>query len=66
MGTRPNHCRMTAQQLRNFGLVLGPAGCAMMMWMYNSDYMANPDNRLAFKEIADRLASTPGKVCRRL
>ena len=31
-GTFGNHCRMTATQVRDRGLILGPAGCGLIMW----------------------------------
>jgi hypothetical protein len=66
MGTFYPHCRMTATQVRDFGLVLGPAGCAgLLMWRYDSDFMANTENQLAFKDVASRLASLPARSCTR-
>jgi hypothetical protein len=61
----PN-CRMTADQVREFGNVLGEAGCAMLMWRYDSAFMADPDNARAFKDLAARLGSLPRKSCSRL
>jgi hypothetical protein len=66
LGTRTNNCRMTAQQVRNWGSILGPAGCGLLMWKYDSTFMANPDNRSAFQYLADLLASTAGKPCTRI
>jgi hypothetical protein len=65
LGTRTNNCRMTAAQVRNYGSVLGPAGCGLLMWKYDSLFMANPDNRLAFQYLGDMLARTSGKSCTR-
>lgn len=60
----PN-CRMTAQQLRDWALVLGPAGCGgLLMWRYDSAYMSDPDNQSAFREIAARLAAMTARPCR--
>jgi hypothetical protein len=56
---------MTPEQVREFGRVLGPAGCALMMWRYDSAFMANADNVLAFRDIASLLASLPRKSCKR-
>jgi hypothetical protein len=64
-GNREPNCRMTAQQVRDYGLVLGPAGCGLMMWRYDADFMSNPENRQAFNDIAARLATLPAKPCRR-
>lgn len=65
LGTYSPNCRMTASQVRNYGLVLGPAGCAMLMWQYDLGYMADPGNQQAFKDVATRLASLPRTQCRR-
>jgi hypothetical protein len=64
-GTYEPNCRMTAAQIREYGLVLGPAGCAMMMWRYDDAFMANSANQLAFADIAKHLATQPGRPCRR-
>ena len=65
MGTRTPNCQMTAQQLRDYGLVLGPVGCAFIMWQYQSNFMARADNQQAFRDLAARLASAPAKSCSR-
>lgn len=64
-GTYDPNCRMTANQIREFGLALGPSGCGMLMWRYNSDFILDPNNQLAFKDIATHLATLPSKACRR-
>jgi len=64
-GTYDPNCRMTARQVREYGLVLGPAGCAMMMWRYDNTFMANRENQQAFAEIAKHLAAQSGRPCRR-
>jgi hypothetical protein len=66
LGEQTNLCLMTPEQVRNFGLVLGQAGCGLLMWRYDSEFMANPDNQQAFKDIAARLASLPGRACTRI
>jgi hypothetical protein len=63
-GTYDPNCRMTAQQVREWGLILGPAGCALMMWRYDDAFMARTDNQEAFRDIAARMASLPAKSCR--
>jgi hypothetical protein len=45
--------------------VLGPAGCGLVMWHYDDMFMADPDNQAAFRDVAQRLGSLPGKACRR-
>jgi hypothetical protein len=64
-GTRPGLCRMTPTEVRDWGLVLGPAGCALTMWHYDAGFMANPEYLRAFRDVGDLLARTPGKSCRR-
>jgi len=65
LGTYSPNCRMTPQQVRDYGAVLGPAGCGLLMWRYDSVFMANPSNQDAFRDVASRLAALPGKACRR-
>ena len=66
LGTYAPNCRMTAAQVREFGLALGPAGCAgLIMWRFDDAFMANAENQKAFRDISDRLASLPAKPCRR-
>jgi len=64
-GTYDPNCRMTAAQVRDYGRVLGVAGCAMLMWKYDSDFMANPDNQQSFRDVAGLLATAPRKSCGR-
>jgi hypothetical protein len=65
IGTYSPSCRMTPTQVRDYGLALGPAGCALLMWQYDSAFMADPGNLQVFKDLAGRLASLPRKSCRR-
>lgn len=61
----PN-CRMTAAQVAEYGLALGPAGCGgLLMWEYDDSFMANADNQKAFQQIRDRLSTLPSRPCRR-
>jgi hypothetical protein len=64
-GTYEPNCRMTAAQVRDYGRALGPAGCAMLMWKYDSDFMANANNQQSFKDVAGLLATLPRKPCGR-
>jgi hypothetical protein len=64
-GTYEPNCRMTAQQVRDWGIVLGSAGCALTMWWYDDAFMADLANQQAFKDVADRLATVSNKGCRR-
>jgi hypothetical protein len=65
VGTSGLNCRMTPQQVRDYARVLGPAGCALLMWRYESAYMAAPENQAAFQDVASMLSSAPRKSCRR-
>jgi hypothetical protein len=56
---------MTADQVRDWGMVLGPAGCALTMWRYDPVFMANPENVQAFKDVAATLAKAPAIPCLR-
>ena len=64
-GTYGRNCRMTPQQVREWGSVLGQAGCALTMWRYDASYMANPENVKAFQDVAAALAKAPATGCRR-
>ena len=64
-GTFNPNCRMTAEQVREWGKILGSSGCAMMMWKWDEAFMANPENQQAFRDVAAHLASLPAKSCRR-
>jgi cellulose/xylan binding protein with CBM9 domain/fibronectin type III domain protein len=61
----PSGCKMTAAQVRQYGLTLGPAGCAMMMWKYDQAFMTDPANRQAINDVAADLAQRPAKGCGR-
>jgi hypothetical protein len=62
-GTDEPNCRMTAAEIREWGLLFGPQGCAMLMWTYKDDFMAVPANQSAFADIAAALAPLPRKAC---
>jgi hypothetical protein len=64
-GSDNPNCRMTAEQVRDWGLVLGPAGCALTMWRYDPEFMARPDNEQAFRDVAAKLATLPARSCGR-
>jgi PKD repeat protein len=64
-GTYSPTCRMTADQVRDWGRTLGVAGCAMNMWRYDAAFMAKAENQQAFRDVAATLATVPGKPCRR-
>jgi hypothetical protein len=60
----PN-CRMTAAQVKTFGLALGPSGCGLFMWRYDDAFATNYDNQRSFNDIAATMAAAPAKACRR-
>lgn len=64
-GTFAPNCRMTAQQVRDWGQLLGPAGCGLFMWRYDDAFAARVDNQEAFKAVGARMATVPSKSCRR-
>lgn len=64
-GTYSPNCRMTPAQIREVGLAIGPAGCALTMWRYDASFVANYENQRSFRDIGTRLASLPAKACRR-
>jgi hypothetical protein len=64
-GTFKPNCRMTAQQVRDWGILLGSAGCALTMWRYDREFMADPANMAAFRDVAAKLASLPSRSCSR-
>jgi hypothetical protein len=35
------------------------------MWRYDASFMANPENRRAFEDVAGRLSALAAKACRR-
>jgi hypothetical protein len=65
VGTRYPNCRMTADQVKNWGKAIGVAGCAMQMWRYDDAFMSKSANQDAFRSVASLLASTPRRSCRR-
>ena len=64
-GTRVPACQMTADQVREWGLTLGPLGCAMFVWWYDPVFMSKQANVDAIRDISAKLAKTPGRSCLR-
>ncbi len=58
-------CRMHPTQVRDWGILLGQAGCAVLMWRYDNTFMARSDNQQAFKDVSDKLKTLPGKSCKK-
>lgn len=63
LGTRKPNCRMTPAQVRDWGTALGQAGCAMLTWEYDTDFMAKPENQSALSSVAIALAALPRTRC---
>lgn len=64
-GTYAPNCRMTPDQVREWGKALAPYGCYLMLWRYDREYMSDPANQEAFRDIALVMASTPSRSCGR-
>jgi len=63
--TDMKNCRMTADQVRQWGRALGPYGCAMFMWKYEAAFWSKSANIQAFRDVAATLATKPRRSCRR-
>jgi hypothetical protein len=55
---------MTPEQLRDWGKVIGPAGCAMLSWRYDGAFMGKPENQAALSDVAITLSTLPRTPCR--
>jgi hypothetical protein len=66
-GDDPNGmlCPMSADQVQEWGVVLGSAGCMLNMWRYERDYYDKPDVQRALGHVAGVLKGLPAKACRR-
>jgi hypothetical protein len=58
-------CRMSPSQVREWGRVLGPAGCGLVMWKYDYAFMSKSANISALRDLGSVMARTPGRSCRR-
>ena len=58
-------CPMSPNQVRDWGIVLGSAGCALNMWRYEPEYFNRSDIKGAVQEITRSLATLPRKPCLR-
>jgi hypothetical protein len=65
LGDLAPNCSMTPQQLRDYAAALGPAGCGLLMWRYDSEYMARSDTQQAFRDVKTQMASLPARSCGR-
>ncbi len=62
-GTYSPNCQMTPQQIRDWGTLLAPRGCAMMSWRYDAAFVAKPENQAAISAIALSVADLPRRPC---
>jgi hypothetical protein len=58
-------CRMTGSQVKEWGRVLGTAGCGLSLWRYDKAFMSKSSNVSALRDLAGFMARTPGRSCRR-
>jgi hypothetical protein len=65
-GTYNPNCRMTPDEVRDWGNQLGSAGCGgLYMWRYDDTFVNNPANQQAFKDLRAKLSTLPVKSCLR-
>jgi hypothetical protein len=64
-GTYAPNCRMTSQQVRDWGLLLGKAGCGLFMWRADDQFMANSGNIQSLRDLSSGLGAMPKKGCYR-
>jgi hypothetical protein len=67
-GGKGNHepnCRMTADDMRQWGKILGPAGCGLYLWTYDAEFVNAPENMDAYRDVAATMATQPYKSCSR-
>jgi hypothetical protein len=58
-------CQMSPSELRNAGLILGPAGSGLLMWRYDTTMMQQTPYESAVEDIAADLRTRPVKSWRR-
>lgn len=63
LGTHSRNCRMSPEQVREVGKVLGPVGCAFVSWRYDATFMGKPENQAAISDVAITLAGLPRRSC---
>jgi hypothetical protein len=64
-GTRAPNCRMTAQQLRDWGTALVPSTCMLFTWRYDAAFVTRSDNAAALSDLAIQLSRLPHTPCGR-
>ena len=58
-------CPMSADQVQEWGVILGSAGCMLNMWRYERAYYDKPEIQRALQHVAGVLRGLPAKSCRR-
>ncbi len=58
-GQKPGNCRMHSSQVEQWGKQLGSSGVGLMMWRYDSTFMAQAGNQAAVAAVASYLATLP-------
>jgi plastocyanin len=64
LGTHGINCRMTPAQVRDWGKLLGQAGCALLSWRYDGTFMGKPENQAAISDVAITLSRLPQVSCK--
>jgi hypothetical protein len=64
LGTHGINCRMTPAQVRDWGKLLGQAGCALLSWRYDGTFMARPENQAAISDVTITLSRLPQAPCK--
>ena len=62
-GTYFPNCRMTPEQVREAGTVLGSAGCFLTGFRYDSAFVAKAENQAAFRAVVSTLGTRPAVSC---
>lgn len=64
-GDDPNGtlCPMSPDQVRRYGLALGPVSCSLAMWRYEQAYYDDANIRSALRTVGDSLARVPRTAC---
>jgi hypothetical protein len=62
-GTYFPNCRMSAEQVREAGRVLGPAGCFLTGFRYDPDFLASPEIQQAFRDVIEAVATKHTAGC---
>lgn len=64
-GATNDNCRMSPEEIKESGVVLGSAGCFLTGFVYEPVYMSKPVNKAAFEFVATALKILPRKSCKR-